>query len=379
MNPSLPWRAGTAPDFERDVHCLLGLPIDAVNMDQAVEMVRRAIRLKKPCFLSTPNLNFLIACQADAEFRRSVIDSDLSVADGMPLVWMARLLGIPLPQRVPGSGLLERLRRERGSEPVKVYFFGGPGGVAEAACRTLAGEESGLACAGFDSPGYGSVVDMSGQETIDRINRSGADFLVVAVGARKGQTWIQHNRARLTVPVVSPLGAVVNFVAGTVARAPRWMQDAGLEWLWRIRQEPVLWRRYWHDGRVLARLLATRVLPYAWFLWRRRPGPEALAAAAVDIRSDDEHLRLRLHGAWARGNLPLFRSCLTPDFLAGKDLHLDMEDVTYVDSAFVGLLMLLHGYLLRQRRRLAITPVSPPVERIFRYGCADFLLCPSTG
>ncbi|MGE5490476.1 MAG: WecB/TagA/CpsF family glycosyltransferase [Actinomycetota bacterium] len=379
MNPSLPWRAGTAPDFGRDVHCLLGLPIDAVDMDQAVATVWRAIRQRKPCFLSTPNLNFLIACQTDGEFRRSVIDSDLSIADGMPLVWVARLLGIPLAQRVPGSGLLEHLRRRPGGEPVKVYFFGGQDGVAEAACRTLSREESGLACVGFSSPGYGSVADMSGQETIDRINRSGADFLVVALGAKKGQAWIQHNRARLTVPVVSHLGAVVNFVAGTVARAPLWMQDDGLEWLWRIREEPALWRRYWHDGRVLARLLVTRVLPYAWFLWRRRPWYGDLAGAAVDIRSDDEQLQLRLHGAWARANLPLFRSCLTQDFLAGKDLRLDMADVTYVDSAFVGLLMLLHGYLLRQRRRFTIDPVSPPVRRILKYGCAEFLLCPSPG
>ncbi|HZX30856.1 MAG TPA: WecB/TagA/CpsF family glycosyltransferase [Rhodocyclaceae bacterium] len=378
MNPSLPWRAGTAPDFGRDVHCLLGLPIDAVDMDQAEAAIRRAIRQKKPCFLSTPNLNFLVASQTDAEFRRSVIDSDLSVADGMPLVWVARLLGIPLPQRVPGSGLLERLRNRPG-EPVKVYFFGGQEGVAEAACCTLAREQCGLACVGCTSPGFGSIPEMSTPAVIDRINKSGADFLVVALGAKKGQAWIQHNRARLTVPVVSHLGAVVNFVAGTVARAPCWMQDDGLEWLWRIRQEPALWRRYWHDGRVLAALLVTRVLPYAWFLWRRRPWYGELAGATVDIRSDDERLLLRLHGAWARANLPLFRSCLTQDFLADKDLRLDMENVTYVDSAFVGLLMLLHGYLARRRRRFAIDPVSPPVQRILKYGCAEFLLCPSPG
>lgn len=378
MNPSLPWRAGTAPDFGRDVHCLLGLPIDAVGMAQTLEIVRQAIRLKKPCFLSTPNLNFLIASQSDADFRRSVIDSDLSIADGMPLVWMARLLGIPLSERVPGSGLVERLRNAAGADPVKIYFFGGEDGVAENACRNLGKENSGLDCAGFAAPGFGSVKDMSSPALIDRINRSGADFLVVALGARKGQAWIQHNRTRLTVPVVSHLGAVVNFVAGTVSRAPRWMQAAGLEWLWRIREEPALWRRYSRDGWALMRLFLTRVLPYAWFLWRRRPTSRELAAAVVNIKSDEERLLLRLHGAWARGNLPLFRSCLTPDFLAGKDLHLDMADVTYVDSAFVGLLMLLHGYLLRQRRQLRIEPVSEPVRRILKYGCAEFLTCPST-
>lgn len=376
MNPSLPWRAGTAPDFERDVHCLLGLPVDAVDMDGAEAAVRRAIGQGKPCFLSTPNLNFLVACQDDADFRRSVIDSDLSVADGMPLVWMARLLGIPLPERVAGSGLVERLRRP-GGEPVKVYFFGGPDGAAQAAGRALAQERGGLRCVGFASPGFGNIQDMSTPALIDAINASGADFLVVALGARKGQAWIQHNRARLAVPVVSHLGAVVNFVAGTVRRAPAWMQAAGLEWLWRIREEPALWRRYWHDAGALARLFLTRVLPWAWWQRRCRPGTAELAAAAVEM--DAGRPGLRLHGAWSRDNLPRLRACLTPDFLAGQDLGLDMENVTYVDSAVIGLLLLLHGYLGRQGRRLVIAPVSRPVRRFLEYGGAGFLLCPSTG
>ncbi|MBS1190936.1 MAG: N-acetylglucosaminyldiphospho-UDP N-acetyl-beta-D-mannosaminyltransferase [Rhodocyclaceae bacterium] len=383
MNPSLPWRAGTAPDFGRDVHCLLGLPIDAVDMAQATDALRRAIRLRRACFLSTPNLNFLVASQSDAAFRRSVIDSDLAVADGMPLVWMARLLGIPLAGRVAGSTLLERLRRSAEGDPVKVFFFGGPEGAAEAACRALgrekAGLRGGLRCAGYLSPGFGSVADLSAPALIERINASGADFLVVALGARKGQAWIQRNRARLTVPVVSHLGAAVNFVAGTVSRAPPWMQNAGLEWLWRIKEEPALWRRYGRDGLALARLFLTRVLPHAWFLWRHRPAPRDLAAAAVHIDLGESRCRLALHGAWARENLRLFRDCLSRDYLAGLDLHLDLGAVTYVDSAFVGLLLLLHGYQLRQGRELRIDPVPAAVRRVFHYGCCEFLLCPPTG
>jgi N-acetylglucosaminyldiphosphoundecaprenol N-acetyl-beta-D-mannosaminyltransferase len=377
MNPSLPWRAGTAPDFGRDVHCLLGLPIDALDMDRTVEAVRRAIRLKQPCFLSTPNLNFLIACRSDPAFRRSVVDSDLSVADGMPLVWMARLLGIPIPERVAGSGLVERLRQGDGDDPVKVFFFGGPDGVAETACRALAQEKSGLVGVGFASPGFGDIGEMSRPEIIDRINRSGADFLVVALGAKKGQAWIRHNRARLTVPVVSHLGAVVNFVAGTVGRAPEWMQKAGLEWLWRIREEPALWRRYWRDGLAFSRLFLTRVLPYAWFLGHCRLGARDWPAASVAAEAEAGRLLLRLRGAWTRADLALFRSRLAPEILAGRDLHLDLGEVPYVDSAFVGFLILLRGHQERQGRGLHIAPVSGPVQRIFKYGCVEYLLCPS--
>lgn len=374
MNPSLPWQAGTAPDFGRDVHCLLGLPIDAVDMDWTIDSLRRCIRLRRPCFLSTPNLNFLIACQSDAAFRASVIDSDLSIADGMPLVWMARLLDIPIAERVAGSSLVERLRRQDGVPPLKLFFFGGQDGIAKAACRALGKERCGLRCAGFAAPGFGSVADMSSQELIDRINASGADFLVVALGARKGQAWIRYNRSRLTVPVVSHLGAVINFVAGTVRQAPLWMQQAGLEWLWRIKEEPALWRRYGHDGLAFARLFISRVLPHAWLLHRHRPNPQQVAAASVRLEGGAGPALLRLDGAWVRDNLDRLRHCLSAEVLAGPGLQLDMAGVTYVDSALVGLLLLLHGYLARQGKALRLDPVSPPVRRLLRFGCAEFLL-----
>ena len=258
-------------DFDRQVVCIAGLPFDAVDMAGAVARVRDAAACRERCFLSTPNLNFLIGCLSDAAFRDSVIHSDLSVADGMPLVWMARLLGIPIPERVAGSGIFEALWHEKpDGKPLSVFFFGGPDGVAEQACGVLNTGPSGLGCAGYECPGFGSIEQMSGEETIARINTSGADFLVVALGARKGQAWIEHNLDKIAAPLISHLGAVVNFVAGTVSRAPRWMQHTGLEWLWRIKEEPALWKRYWLDGKALILLLLTRVLPYA--LWRRMHG-----------------------------------------------------------------------------------------------------------
>ncbi len=260
------------------VVCLLGLPLDAVTMDETVQRVREAARTRQRLFLSTPNLNFLIGCRHDAAFRQSVIDSDMSVADGMPLVWLSRLLGTPLPERVTGSGLFERLRSDplpAGEAPLKVYFFGGAPGVAQAASQQLNAMGGGLVCVGHESPGFGSIEDMSSAETLARIDASGADFLVVALGAAKGQAWIQRNRARLQVPVLSHLGAVINFAAGTVSRAPAWMQKTGLEWLWRIKEEPALWRRYWRDGKALLTLL-----PHA--LWLRRQARRAPAATLTD-------------------------------------------------------------------------------------------------
>ncbi len=177
-------------DFRREVYCILGLPFDAVTLSQAVDKVAGSAERDERCFLSTPNLNFAVASLAGGAFRDSVIRSDLSVADGMPLVWIARLLGLPIPERVAGSTLFDVLRTRRrndNAEPVSVYFFGGPDGVAECAADKLNAEPSGLRCVGHYSPGFESIETMSDAAIIDRINASGADFLVVALGAKKGQ------------------------------------------------------------------------------------------------------------------------------------------------------------------------------------------------
>jgi N-acetylglucosaminyldiphosphoundecaprenol N-acetyl-beta-D-mannosaminyltransferase len=360
-------------DFQRDVYCLLGLPFDAVDLAGAVRRVRTAAAQRTSCFLSTPNLNFLVGSLTDGEFRDSVLHSDLSIADGMPLVWIARLLGIPIRERVAGATLFESLRRGPGA-PLSVFFFGGPDGAAEAACRRLATEGGGLTCTGHESPGFRSVEELSGEETIRRINAAKADFLVVALGARKGQAWIERNRARVSAPVISHLGAVVNFVAGTVRRAPSWMQKTGLEWLWRIKEEPALWRRYLGDGWALLGLLATRAVPHAWYVRRHEPGPAALQTAAVEAKEEGGQHVIHLRGAWTRQNIAPLRGVFAAAALARKDVRLEAGAVSYVDSAFVGLLTLLHAHQRQQGRQLVLASAPKPVRRVIRYCCAEYLL-----
>ena len=228
---------------------LLGLPFDAVTLDQACDRVMTAIQERQRCFISTPNLNFVINAQRDPGFAKSVMLSDLNLADGMPLVWAAKWLNIPIPERVAGSTLFDELvKRADPSRPLRVFFFGGDTGVAEKAASVLNDRSEAVICCGYHDPGRGDVESMSTPEIIDKINASNADFLVVSLGAKKGQEWILNNLKHLEVPVVSHLGAVVNFVAGNVKRAPALWQKLGLEWLWRILEEPYLWKRYASDG-----------------------------------------------------------------------------------------------------------------------------------
>lgn len=350
-------------DFTRPVHCLLGLPFDALDLGQAARRLEHARADGTRCFLSTPNLNYLNAAQHDRSFRDSVCRSDISVADGMPLIWISRMLGVPLRERVSGSGLFDALRRQSPHE-WKVFFFGGPPGAGRQACEAIAADASSMRAAGHRYPGFGSVQQMSGDEWIDHINASGADFLVVSLGSAKGQAWITHNLDRLRTPVVSHLGAVVNFVAGSVGRAPVWMQRSGLEWLWRIKEEPHLWRRYATDGFGLLRLLLTRVLPLAFLQRLHAPRHADLSSACVRRPRGSGVAHASLHGAWCAANLGPVRSAFADLLALGGDVTLDLGETTGVDSAFAGLLLLLDTALRDRGSRLLLVNTQATVSRL---------------
>ncbi len=359
-------------DFERNVFCVMGLPIDALNMDGAVRQVRQAAFSNTRCFVSTPNLNFLMAARRDVQFRNSVLHSNLSLADGMPLVWVARLLGLPIRERVSGAGLFEHLQLHPGP-PLTVFFFGGPSGAAEAACRHVNQAAGGLRCLGYHTPGFDSVEEMSTERQIDQINRSGAQFVVVSLGARKGQAWIENNRARLHAPVLCHLGAVVNFAAGTLRRAPPWMQALGAEWLWRIQQEPSLWRRYWNDCVSFLHVVLRHVLPLAMHLRWGSPSQEELGRASVTVLQLPQQTTLELRGAWTHANLAPLRRALLLAQEGPADVALGLKGVTHVDSAFLGLLLLAQG-ALGSPRRLLVRDATPRVATIFNHCGAAFLL-----
>jgi N-acetylglucosaminyldiphosphoundecaprenol N-acetyl-beta-D-mannosaminyltransferase len=355
---------GRRLDLGRDVHALFGLVFDALTLEQTVLKLRRCVGEREPCFVSTPNVNFVVAAQDDPEFRGSVLRSDLSVVDGMPLVWISRLLGLPLHERVAGSDVFDRLRRESGP-PLKIYLFGGPEGVAERASAALNRQPCGMQCVGFSSPGFGSIESMSTPEVIERINLSEADFVVVALGARKGQAWIELNRYALKAPLVSHLGAVVNFVGGDVVRAPGWMQSVGLEWLWRVREEPALWRRYWRDAMELVGLVVGRVLPV---LWDRLGGRSATRPPGFTWSGSDQSTVLHLTGDWLKPALDPLRTELRAALSAGHEVQIDLTGIDRVDSAVAGLLLLVAGWQGERGVLKACRP-SPRAARLLRlYG-----------
>lgn len=362
-----------APDFSRNVVCIFGLPFDAVTMAQAVSRVRDATQARQALLLSTANLNFVVAARGDPFFRHSVIHSSLLLADGMPIVWISRLLALTVTERVPGSGLFEALARLDPKHPTRIYFFGGPDGVAARAAERINAQDGGLRCIGYESPGQGSVDSMSSEAQIERINAADPDFVVVALGARKGQAWIERNRLRMRTGIVSHLGAVINFAAGSVKRAPQAMQRLGLEWLWRIKEEPQLWRRYANDAAVLARLMLSSVLPlYVHGLlmrWTYRP-----RTLQAHLGRQGAVPYLTLSGPCDASNAAVLREALTRAAALRSDLVIDVGDVAYIDAQAMGLLLLLYGFERDIARSLRFTGVSRELRLQFLRHCTEFLI-----
>ncbi|MGJ5177615.1 WecB/TagA/CpsF family glycosyltransferase [Bradyrhizobium oligotrophicum] len=359
-------------DLSRDVYCVLGVPIDAIGMRGVLGRIRDAARRKTRFLISTPNLNFLVASQSDSSFRQSLILSDLCTVDGMPVVWIARLIGIPIRSRTAGADIFDALKSEAGSAAaLKLFLFGGPQGAAELAARRLNSQPGGLRCVGWSNPGYCSAEEMSRDHIIEEINASGADFLVASLSSQKGQSWLQRNHHRLEIPVRAHLGAALNFQAGTVKRAPSLLRRLGLEWLWRIKEEPYLWRRYWNDGTAMLRLVLTHVLPFVFWTWWMRRTHERGEALTITQDHGSRAVTLSLSGpADARHvdrAIPVFRAAVA----AGKRVTLDLSNVCAIDARFLGLLLMLRKQLDANGGGAAIVGVSPLMARIFRSGGLD--------
>lgn len=369
--------ATSPPWLRARLYTFLGLPFDLVTVDETCRKVTEAIASRQRLFLSTPNVNFVVACMRNAAFRDSVIDSDWVVMDGMPLVWLGRWLGLPVPERVAGSSMFERLQSTApsfGQQKLRVYFLGGPPGAAGLAAEKMNSDAAGMVCVGHASPGFGTAESMSTPELIDEINAAQADFLVVALGAEKGQAWIQRNRERLNVPVISYLGAVVNFAAGGLRRAPFGWQRAGLEWLWRIKEEPNLWRRYAKDAWELCRLIMTQVVPCKWHRVVGQFNERGQHKAVMLVTREKQRVSIHLQGTWL---------CQKSDFLKARlaslvdetlPIHLDLSKLQDIDAKVLGDVFMLLKHRRSQGRGLWIDPVPQKVRRLFSYYGVEYLL-----
>lgn len=235
---------------------LLGTAIDPITSTEAMKIVENFVEQGVPRQLVTVNVDFVKIAQENDRFRQIVNSSDLSVADGKPLLWAARWTGQELPGRITGMDLVLGSAELAVRRDETMFLLGAAEGVAAQAAAILRSNYPGLKVHAY-SPPMGPFSDEENARMVDMIRQSGAKYLFVAFGAPKQDVWINEHLHELEVPVCAGIGGVLNFLAGSVKRAPQWMQQFGLEWLYRVIQEPArLWRRYFmEDLPVFARML----------------------------------------------------------------------------------------------------------------------------
>ena len=226
---------------------MFGLDYCACTLAEAAQMIVDAAIEKKRGLVVTPNVDHVMGMQKDEAMFELYHRAMFRFADGMPLVWFSKCLrGKSLPERVTGADLLPEVARLAAQNGLKLFFLGGLPGVAEKAAFKLEQHNPLLRVAGVYSPPFGFEKDDAESERIvAMINDSGADILFVGVGAPKQEKWAARYMANLDVGPILGVGAAFDFAAGTIKRAPLWVRCIGMEWFWRLMQEPDrLWRRY---------------------------------------------------------------------------------------------------------------------------------------
>ena len=241
----------------KEIATILGIPVVPYTMEEAVTKLTEDVLKKKRSFVVTANAEIIMMAQDDPEYKTILSQTaDLILPDGAGTVWAGNYLGYVIPERVAGYDLYLRLLEQAAKKNIPVYFFGGKPGIAEEAAEEGKRRWPGLKVAGCRN-GYFSADEEPG--IIEGINRSGAVMLFAALGAPKQEKWLAKYREQLTPCLLMGIGGSFDVLAGKVQRAPKWMQDAKLEWLFRLVKQP---SRF---GRMLA-------LPKFVFAVRREKG-----------------------------------------------------------------------------------------------------------
>ncbi len=247
---------------------MAGIPISRMTQSETVRQLVRWMGSSGAHHVATANVDFFHVASHDPEFRDALDHCDLVTADGAPLLWVARVLGSRIPERVAGSDLALPLLKATAKAGKTAYLLGGTAEVLECLHRKLEAELPDLEIAGMDS----SIVNLNDQvgteRIVERIRASGASLLLVGLGCPKQEMFLRDYLARTGCKVGIGVGGTFNFLTGTVRRAPRWLQRMGLEWAFRLAVEPRrLWRRYVRDFVALGPLLGSAL--YQNGMWWR--------------------------------------------------------------------------------------------------------------
>jgi len=240
---------------------ILGIGVSALNMAIALEIIEGWIERREPHYVCVTGVHGVMESQRDGEVRQIHNRAGLVTPDGMPMVWLSRLQGFHHVERVYGPNLMLALCERSAAKGYRHFFYGGAEGVPEQLASVLQKRFPGLQVAGTFSPPFRSLTADEDDRIVQMINAAAPDIVWVGLSTPKQERWMAGHRERLTAPVLIGVGAAFDFLTGRKPQAPRWMQRAGLEWLFRLLTEPRrLWRRYLINNPLFVALVVLQAL-----------------------------------------------------------------------------------------------------------------------
>lgn len=236
---------------------LLNTYVNNLTMSETIDAVEELIKSEKKSYVVAINVDVVIKIENDPYLKKIVDNADMVLVDGKPLVWISNFYGKPLKAKISGSDLVPLLCEEASKKQYSIFIIGGKEGVAEQAKQNLEKRLPGIRIVGTYAPTYGFEKNDAELNKINTLlSEAKPDLLIACFGCPKQEKWIFENISKYDVKVSICAGATVDFLAGNIKRAPRWMSEHGLEWLYRFLQEPKrMFRRYFIDDMKIFRLI----------------------------------------------------------------------------------------------------------------------------
>ncbi|KAA3606625.1 MAG: STAS domain-containing protein [Calditrichaeota bacterium] len=362
------------------VNVILGVPIDNLDMNETVdkilEMIEEFKKDRRARLVATVNVDFLVNSLGWAigkvrhpELLDILRRSDLVTPDGMPVVWLSRLLTKKgLKERVTGADLVPELAKACAKAGKKIFMLGGKGDVGQQAADILLKDNPNLKFAGISSPFvYVEGEALLGAEEedlpiLEEINSSGADILLIAFGNPKQEVWFERNRYKLKVPVSIGIGGTFEFITGSVSRAPVWMQRSGLEWIYRMTQDPKrLWKRYF-IGFLKLGMMTLPLLTRHFF----SKGIEKEESNLPTCTNNKFALTFKFPKVVNSVNVEKTHSMIYEKVMGdATNVIVDLSDVEYFDVSGLGMFMSLRRQVKARKKEFFIIGLNEKVKGSF--------------
>ncbi len=337
---------------------ILGVPIDNLSMDEVMQVLEDHIAEGGFHQVATANVDFLIKSIHDDELREALCSCDLVLPDGMPLVWASRMMGSALKERVAGADLVPRLVSLSAARGYRLFLLGAEEESSARAAAWMETQYPGVCVAGRHSPEFKPLDQMDHEGILGRIEEARPDILLVAFGNPKQEKWLAMHRHRLNVPLCIGVGGSLDFLSGKVSRAPQWMQDSGLEWVYRMLQEPArLASRYLGNIMGLLRHLTVQIAATA-----AQERNQSIGRLTCEVAGQASVFRIA--GSFSDSVLSAVETEVCARIFSGAHIVLDLSETAYLGPDALGLLVHLVRVARRWRREFWLTGLRPVHSRV---------------